>query len=213
MSPSDKAVKSRQRDTQVAALEVNLGGPVGLAFATRRPELVRGIVVAQSFAWAPGFLLQGMLKLMGSNFVRRVMTRTNLLMRATSSRFGVGRHLAAIGRHVFLAPMRDRSRRAVLHLLMKDTSRNSQLLSDIRAGIESVLTHRPFLMIIGRRNDPIHYYEKRWEALLPHASKAIIPNGYHFPMCDDPDLFDSSLDAWWLKSVADHDVANPRSSP
>ncbi len=174
----------------------DLGGPVGLAFAIRRPELIRGLVVARSFAWPPRFLLQGMLKLMGGSVVRGVMTRTNLLMRATSSRFGVGRRLGTGGRRAFLGPMDDRSRRATIHLLMRDTSRYRSLLGEIKRGLETSLSRQPFLMIIGKRNDPIRYYEKRWESLFPDASRTIMGNGYHFPMCDDPDLFASSIASW-----------------
>jgi pimeloyl-ACP methyl ester carboxylesterase len=93
--------------------------------------------------------------------------------------------------------MRDRSRRAVMHLLMKDTSRDRPLLREIKSGLETALSKRPFLMIIGKRNDPARYYQKRWESLFPDASRTIIQKGYHFPMCDDPDLFASSLIDWW----------------
>jgi pimeloyl-ACP methyl ester carboxylesterase len=65
-------------------------------------------------------------------------------------------------------------------------------------------------VIIGNRNDPARYYEKRWESLFPDASRTVVRNGYHFPMCDDPDLFASSLNAWWAQSTANNHVAHAR---
>jgi hypothetical protein len=65
-----------------------------------------------------------------------------------------------------------------------------------------VLHDRPFLIIIGKRNDPGRYYQKHWESFFPHASKTVIRRGYHFPMRDEPDLFASSVDRWWREKFA-----------
>jgi pimeloyl-ACP methyl ester carboxylesterase len=174
----------------------DLGGPIALALAGRRPELIRGLVVAQSFAWRTGPILNGMLRFMGSALVRWVMTRTNILMRATASRFGVGRHLTKAGRRAFLGPMQRTESRAVIHHLMKETAREARLLGNIARRIQTMLRDRPLLMLIGERNDPGGYYQRHWEALLPRSSKKIIRKGYHFPMCDDPDLCASAIEDW-----------------
>ena len=180
----------------------DLGGPVGFAFATRRPQLVRGIVVCQSFAWAPGFGLRGMLRLMGSGGMRQFMSRTNLLMRATSMRFGVGRNWNAGARRAFLGPMRQRPRRAVMHQLMRDTNRNRPLLASTKEGLERSLSDREVLMIFGARNDPARYFRKRWKAMYPTAREVLVRKGYHFPMTDDPDLFAQSIRAWWHEKLS-----------
>lgn len=173
----------------------DLGGPIGLSFAARRADLIRGIVVSQAFAWIPGAGLRGMLRLMGSGGMRRFMSRTNLLMRGTSMRFGAGRNWESGARRAFLGPMRERARRAVPHQLMRDASRNMTLLAAITDGIERSLADREVLMIFGARNDPGRF-RKRWKALYPSVRDVVVPKGYHFPMTDDPELFAQSIRSW-----------------
>jgi pimeloyl-ACP methyl ester carboxylesterase len=179
----------------------DLGGLIGLDFARSSPDLVRALVLSQTFGWWPRQrLLQGMLGLMGGPAMRTFNTSTNLIPRLTASRFGVGRHLDREGRQAFLGPVRDRRRRRAFHDLMRDTRRSHLLLRALRTAVEEDLSDRPVLTIFGERNDPLHF-QQTWRELFPAARQVVVPKGNHFPMNDDPSLFAAAIRTWWRDTV------------
>jgi pimeloyl-ACP methyl ester carboxylesterase len=174
----------------------DLGGPIGLEFARAQPDLVRGLVVANSFGWwPPERTLRGMIRLMGSPAIRLLNTSTNLVPRLTATKFGVGRRLDRAGRQAFLGPTRNRRRRHPFHDLMHDAARARSLLEGVRAGLRGPLADRPLLTIFGERNDPLHF-QRRWRGLFPTALQVLIPHGNHFPMCDAPDVCAEAVREW-----------------
>ena len=174
----------------------DLGGPIGLEFARSRPDLVRGLVVANSFGWwPPERSLRGMIRLMGSSGIRLLNTLTNLMPRLTATKFGVGQHLDPVGRLAFLGPTRDRRRRHPFHDLMHDAARARALLEGVESALRGPLADRPLLTIFGERNDPLHF-QRRWRGLFPTAEQVVVPQGNHFPMCDAPDLFAEVVCGW-----------------
>lgn len=46
----------------------------------------------------------------------------------------------------------------------------------------------PVLTVFGERNDPAPF-QRRWSRPYPNAQQVAVPQGYHFPMIDDPQLF------------------------
>jgi pimeloyl-ACP methyl ester carboxylesterase len=180
----------------------DLGGPIGLGLAARRPQLVRALVATQTFGWPPEQrVLRAMLGLMGSAPMRGLNTTTNLVPRITATSFGVGRHLGATGRRAFLGPLRDRRRRATFHRLMADARRADELLGAIELALAGTLRDRPLLTIFGERNDPLGF-QARWRELFPAARQVVVPGGNHFPMNDDPDLFAAAVRSWWEDQVS-----------
>jgi pimeloyl-ACP methyl ester carboxylesterase len=174
----------------------DLGGLVGLALAARRPELVRGLVLVNTFGWPPPPLLKGMLRLMGSPVMRGLNTATNLVPRLTSGRLGVGRHLGRQARRAFLGPTRDRTRRRAFHQLMADASQSTGLLEEVETALRTSLRDRPALTIFGQHNDPFHF-QPRWRELFPHTRQVVIAGGNHFPMNDDAWGVAAAIRSWW----------------
>lgn len=173
----------------VTLIAHDLGGPVGFGWAARQPDRVRGFVAANAFAWPPvGFLFRSMLGVMGSRPARAL---DPVLFRLTSTSAGVGKHLSAAGRRAFLGPFRARGPRRAFHDLLRDARRSGDSFTDI----ERSLPDGPLLTIFGQRNDPLRF-QPRWKALFPQARQVVVPKGYHFPMCDDPDLFAGSVGEW-----------------
>jgi haloalkane dehalogenase len=186
----------------VTVVAHDLGGPVGFGWAARTPDATRALVAVNTFAWPPhSAMFKGMLRVMGSRPVRALDVATNLMFRATATRFGVGRHLDADDRRAFLEPFRARGPRRAFHDMLRDAGRSRLLLAGVEGALGSALTGKPMLTVFGERNDPMRF-QLRWKALFPDATQVVVPRGLHFPMCDDPDLFADALRSWYAVAVA-----------
>jgi pimeloyl-ACP methyl ester carboxylesterase len=195
-----EAVVDRLGLTEVVLVGHDLGGVIGLAVAARRPELVRGLVLVNTFGWPPRGVLRRTLALAGGAAVRGLNTATNLVPRLTSGRFGVGRHLGRQGRAAFLGPTRDRARRRTFHQLMRDASGSGALLEGIEAALRTSLHDRPALTVFGQFNDPFGF-QRRWRELFPRARQVVVPRGGHFPMNDDPAGVAAAIRTWWREAA------------
>ena len=206
---------SRTLEAFVNALELremtlvvhDLGGPVGLGLAARRPDVVTGLVMVNAFAWPPHVRsLRVMLNLTGSSPMRGLNAGTNLMARATSSRFGVGRHLSEAARKAFVGPFRQsKEPRRRFHLLMRSVHQESEYLARVEEALRTTLNDRPVLTVFGERNDPFRF-QARFKDIFSDVTEMMIPKGYHFPMCDDPDGFADAVVEW-------HAKAHPQSTP
>lgn len=173
----------------------DLGGGVSLGLATRRPELIEGLALINTFAWPPHTqALRGMLRFMGSAPVAALNSGTNLVARASSGRFGVGRHLDRAQREAFVHMFHHKSSRRRFHEMMRSAARDRDYLANVERGLAR-LRGRPVLTIFGARNDPFRFQD-RWLEHFPNAEQMVIPGGYHFPMCDEPGLVAERIALW-----------------
>jgi len=172
----------------------DLGGPASLLAASRWPEKVKGIVAVNTFGWKPsGLLLRMMLAVMGSAAMRVSDAATGWFARLSSTRFGVGRHLSAGDRRVFRAGMDRRGRESFHHYIR--SARPGRTDYDAVASAVEALKRRPVLTIFGARNDPGRF-QAQWRERFAATTAAVVPKGYHFPMCDAPDLVADSIRAF-----------------
>lgn len=179
----------------------DLGGGVGIGLAARRPDLVDGMVLTNTFAWPPHVRsLRVMLKTMGSGLMTGLDAATNLIPRLGSGRFGVGRHLDDVERTAFVGPFREKGPRRRFHLLMGSVMGETGYLSDLEHALSTTLAVKPVLTIYGERNDPFGF-QARFKEHFPDAEEMIIPKGLHFPMCDDPDGFAERVRNWHMESL------------
>jgi pimeloyl-ACP methyl ester carboxylesterase len=179
----------------------DLGGGVGLGVAGRRPDSIDGLVLINTFAWPPeGPGLRTMLRLMGSRPMSTLNSATNLVARASSGRFGIGRHLAGSERAAFVAMFRHQESRRRFHTLMRAAVDDGDYLATVEAGLEG-LSRKPAMTVFGQRNDPFGFQEK-WVQHFPGAEQMVIPGGYHFPMCDDPVGVAAAITSWHQAKVA-----------
>jgi len=200
---SSRAVEAviRGLDLEDIALVVHdLGGPAGIAAATRTPERIRGIAAVNTFGWRPsGGKFRGMLSVVGSAFVREFDVLTEFLPKLSASAFGIGRHLDEQSRNVFRAGMKQGRVRA-FHYYIKDALNCDSLYAELAKAFAGSFRGLPFITIFGERNDPLGF-QLRWKELFPHARQVVITKGNHYPMCDDPDLVANTIRAWHLDSL------------
>lgn len=71
----------------------------------------------------------------------------------------------------------------------------------ITKALEAGLAELPALSIFGERNDPFGF-QARIADTFPHHEGHVIPDGNHFPMCDDPELFAATVREWWAREIA-----------
>jgi len=169
----------------------DLGGPAGLLAAGNWINRIRLLVAVNTFGWCPsGVVFPSMLSLMGSAPMRHLDVLTGWLPRLSSTRFGVGRNLDKRERAVFRKGM-DRQGRGMFHRYVSSARPGHSDYEAIETNVER-LADRPLVTIFGQRNDPGHFQE-RWLQRFPDATQVVVPGGYHFPMCDDPDLVAATI--------------------
>jgi haloalkane dehalogenase len=187
--------------TNVTLVIHDSSGPPALAAAARTPERIRGIVGVNTFGWKPaGRLFRGMLALMGSSTMRRIDVATGLLARVTATTFGVGRHLDAASRRAYRAGL-TRSLGA-FHDYLGRARFSDQTYDEVARALTGPFRRLPVLTIFGERNDPLGF-QPQWKRLFPSARQIVIPNGNHFPMCDDPDFVAETIRSWHHQSLPD----------
>jgi pimeloyl-ACP methyl ester carboxylesterase len=169
-------------------------GPPALAAAARASGRIRGLVAVNTFGWRPaGAPFRGMLALMGTSIVRWIDVATGILPRVTASEFGVGRHLDAASRQAYRAGI-ARSIGA-FHDYLGRARFSDDLYKEVRLALAGPLRRLPLLTIFGDRNDPLGF-QPQWKRLFPEAQQVVIPNGNHFPMCDDPIFVAKTISTW-----------------
>jgi pimeloyl-ACP methyl ester carboxylesterase len=179
----------------------DLGGPSGIAGASRVPDRIRGLCAVNALAWEPsGILFRGMLGLMGSTMMREIDVLTQLIPRVTSTVFGVGLHLDASERNAFYAGIEREGVRA-FHGYLRDARRSRTIYEQLDRALTGPFRRLPLLTIFGERNDPLGF-QPRWKHLFPDARQIVVSEGNHFPMCDNPDLVAASIREWHRDRVA-----------
>ncbi len=187
------------RDFTIVAHD--MGGPVSLVMANHRADRIGGLVLANTFAWTPDSLgLRTIFRIIGGRFMTGFNSVTNLMMRVSATKFGVGRHLDGSGRAAFLGPYRDRARRRRFHRTIRSVFRDPDFTDAAEAAARGALNHLPVLTVFGEKNDPFGF-QARLAATFPDHRGVVVAAGNHFPMMDDPDLFAHSVASWHTARV------------
>ena len=187
--------------TRFTLVAHDLGGGVGVGLAARRPDLVEGMVLTNTFAWPPHVRsLRVMLKTMGSGFMTGLDATTNLIPRLSAGSFGVGRHLDRAGRTAFVGPFQEKGPRRRFHQLMASVMEESDYLMGLERALSTTLAGKPVLTIYGERNDPFGF-QARFKEHFPDGEEMIVPKGLHFPMCDEPQGFAERVSRWHTASL------------
>jgi len=183
----------------------DLGGPAGLQAASGWPDRVAGLAAVNCFGWQPaGGAFRTMLHVMGSGAMREVDAWTGWLSAASATRLGVGRHLSRADRAAYRRGFDRRGRRS-FHRNMASALHHDY--AGVDAGL-AAMGDRPILTVFGERNDPLRF-QPRWRAAGTDVEQVVVPGGYHFPMCDAPDLVADALADWHARKIAPTRHARP----
>jgi haloalkane dehalogenase len=104
-------------------------------------------------------------------------------------------------RRSFLGPWRSRRNRRATQRVLAGVLRIDPIMADIEGSLRTRLAGLPVLTLFGRKNDPYNW-QSRFQQIFPDATMAGIPQGRHFPFCDDPDAYSAQISSWWAENVA-----------
>lgn len=179
----------------------DLGGVVGVTAAAAVPDRAAGLVATNSFAWRPdGRALRLMLGIVGSRVATATLGTVGLVPRVSRSTSGVGRHMDRADRAAFFGPYRRSRASRNFHRAMRSARRSCELFDGAEAGLRTELADLPLLTVFGENNDPFGF-EDRWVSLFPAAQRWVVPDGNHFPMCDDPSGYARRLRQWHADEI------------
>ena len=157
------------------------GGPVGLGLAGRRPELVRRLVIGNTFAWPLNseFRVRMFSALMGGPIGRTLNRRLMLVPRVFFAR-GLAQEPPREVLDLYFAPWRDPARRAPAAIGPKQLIAASDYLKEVEANLPKI-ADRPALIVWGTKDFAFGAGErKRFEATFPNHRTILFENASHF---------------------------------
>jgi haloalkane dehalogenase len=157
------------------------GGPIGLALAGRRPELVRRVVLGNTWAWpTPTREPRGMFSLIaGGPIGEFVQMNFNGFARAAISE-GVVRPLPAEVVEGYVRPFRPLDRRGVAAFYPGQITAAAPWFREVQAGLGR-LRDRPALIIWGMQDRGFPRADlARFQRIFPHHRTVELAGANHF---------------------------------
>lgn len=173
------------------------GGPVGLGFAGRRPELFKRLVLGNTFAWPLDDQLRIRMfsAVMGGPIGRWATWAFNLVPRFFLGR-GMASRLPAPVRAAYLAPWRDRRARRPSVIAPRQLIRASAFLREVEAGLQR-LADRPVLLVWGSLDFAFRKAEReRFERVFPNHRTVLFERASHFLPEDAGEEIAAELRRW-----------------
>jgi haloalkane dehalogenase len=178
------------------------GGPIGLGFAGRRPELVRAVVVGNTWAW-PDLRLRVRLfsALMGGPLSPLLVDRLNLMLRLYLPRNLKRRELTDVERAAYEGPF-PAERRHIMRVFPREIVAGRDFLRDVEQGLPK-LAGKPALILWPDSDRGFSDADlRRWQGLFPGARTVHLPRTGQFIDEDAPDDVASAIRAWWAVAAA-----------
>jgi len=174
------------------------GGPIGLGFAGRRPELVSRVIIGNTFAWPLDAerRLRVFSWIMGGPIGRVLTYGFNFVPRAFFAR-GFAQKLPADVFDMYLAPWRKRSRRVAAVIAPRQLIKASPYLREVEANLPR-LADRPALIVWGLKDLAFRGAERqRFEQLFPNHTTVLFDQASHFLQEDVGDQIAGSIEDLW----------------
>lgn len=172
------------------------GGPIGLGLAGRRPELVRGLVLSNTWAWPDDRLRVRLFSaLMGGPLSPLLVDRLNLMLRLYLP-FNLKRgRLTEAERAAYDGPFPP-AKRSIMRVFPREIVRGRAYLSEVEANLPR-LTDKPAIVIWPDSDPGFGDAElARWQALFPAAPTVILHRVGQFIDEDAPDDVAAALEEW-----------------
>lgn len=173
------------------------GGPIGLGFAGRRPELVRALVIGNTWAWPDARRRVRLFSaLMGGPLSPLLVDRLNLMLGLYLPRGLKRGPLTDAERAAYGGPFPP-ERRHIMRVFPRDLVAGTAYLREVQRNLTR-LADRPVL-ILWPDSDPGFGDADldRWQALFPSARTVHLAGTGQFIDEDAPDDVASAIEAWW----------------
>lgn len=165
-----------------------LGGPIGLDWATRRPDRVRALVILNSWAWSvrgdPHF--EAFSRIMGGPLGRLLIRRFNVFVRLLMPVMSLGR-IPPDSLRYHRDALRSPSERTACAQFPGAVIGASEWLEELELQL-SRLQNKPVLMLWGMRDIAFRRRElRRWLDHFPKARAVRFPRSGHFLQEEKPE--------------------------
>jgi haloalkane dehalogenase len=157
------------------------GGPIGLGLGGRRPELIRRLVIGNTFAWPLDAerRLRVFSWIMGGPIGRALTEAFNFVPRSFFLR-GFARRPSSDVLAMYYAPWRNRARRVAAVIAPRQLIRASGYLRQVEADLPK-LASRPALIVWGTKDLAFQEAERhRFEQAFPRHTTVLLDNASHF---------------------------------
>ena len=179
------------------------GGPIGLGLAGRRPELVRALVIANTWAWPDDRLRVRLFSaLMGGPLSPLLVDRLNLMLRVYLP-FNLKRgRLTDAERAAYAGPF-PREKRSIMGVFPREIIRGRGWLREVEANLPR-LAAKPALIVWPDSDPGFGDTELAgWQARFPAAPTVILTRTGQFIDEDAPDDVAAAILAWWTNASLD----------
>ena len=172
------------------------GGPIGLGLAGRRPELVRRLIIGNTFAWPLTDLrVRAFSGALGGPPGRLLTRWFNLAPRVFFAR-GFAQPVPAEVMELYLAPWRDPARRAPAAIAPRQLVAAAPYLAEVEARLPKI-ADRPALIAWGLKDFAFRdAARRRFEEAFPRHRTVALADASHFVQEDAGDRIASEFKAF-----------------
>ena len=174
------------------------GGPIGLAVASRHPERVRALVIANTFAWPVdgNRHFEWFSRLMGGAVGRLAIRGANAFVNVMLPA-GTRRRLSRLEMAHYRGPFPTPDSRMPSHVFPREIIASREFLTEVGAGLAR-LGHLPALIAWGGRDFAFRDTERRrFEAAFPRHRSVVFEGAGHYLQEDVPEELASTIEGWW----------------
>jgi haloalkane dehalogenase len=166
---------------QLTLMVQDWGGPIGFGFAERRPELVRRVVIGNTFAWPNDdvWRVRMFSWLMGGPIGRSLTWWFNLVPKVFFTR-GLARRPPPEVLEMYFAPWRDRARRTAAVVAPRQLIKAAPYLREVERNLARI-ADRPALIVWGLRDFAFRDTEReRFERVFADHRTVLFDDASHF---------------------------------
>ena len=173
------------------------GGPIGLGFAGRRPDLIRGLVIGNTWAWPKGDpVTQLFSRLLGGPIGRRLIQHRNLFVEAALPGGVRLRTLPEAVMNAYRGPFPTPASRRPTAVFPREILASRPFLADIERRLPE-LSDRPALIVWPTKDVAFGDREReRWEELFPDHRTVLLEGAGHYIQEDAPDEIVTAIQGW-----------------
>jgi len=172
------------------------GGPIGLGLAGRRPEIVRGLVISNTWAWPDDrFRVRLFSALMGGPLSPLLVDRLNLMLRLYLPLNLKRGPLSDAERAAYEGPFPP-GKRSLMRVFPREIVRSRAYLREVESNLPKI-TGKPAIIVWPDSDPGFGDAELRhWQSLFPGAQTVVLPRTGQFIDEDAPGDVAAALQAW-----------------
>jgi haloalkane dehalogenase len=171
---------------QLTVMVQDWGGPIGLGFSGRRPELIERLILGNTFAWPAGGGMAAFSVVVGNPFSRFLIRRYNMLAKWLIPA-GITRKLTKPELDAYMGPFMTPNSRTPMWIFAHEIRASREYLSEVEAGLAK-LREKPTLLVWGEKDGAFREADRlRLESYFTGPTVQILPEAKHFIQEDAAD--------------------------